>query len=110
MAYDEFLAERVRRMIGSSCGGISEKKMFGGLAFLLSWQHGMRHRWRKTDVAPGRGRGRGGDAGAAREADGLHWQPIRTMIFVEAEGLEGDAELACWVGKALVFARALPKK
>ena len=34
MAYDEQLADRVRRVVGSR-PGVTEKKMFGGLAFLL---------------------------------------------------------------------------
>jgi hypothetical protein len=34
MAYDQELAERVRRLIGSD-PALTEKKMFGGLAFLI---------------------------------------------------------------------------
>jgi TfoX/Sxy family transcriptional regulator of competence genes len=35
MAYDERLAERIRELVGDE-PGIAEKKMFGGLAFLLN--------------------------------------------------------------------------
>ena len=35
MAYDEELAERIRSLVGSEAG-LSEKKMFGGLAFLIN--------------------------------------------------------------------------
>jgi hypothetical protein len=41
MAYDEGLATRVRDAIGDR-PGVDEKKMFGGLAFLLHGEHGLR--------------------------------------------------------------------
>jgi len=109
MAYDEFLAERVRRVIGSRCG-ISEKKMFGGLAFLM-------HGNMACGIVGEKLMLRLGEDGAAAAMLEPHvgpmdftGRPIRTMAFVEAGGLERDKDLEGWVGKALDFARALPKK
>lgn len=109
MAFDEFLAERVRRTIGPR-RGITEKKMFGGLGFMLSGNMACGIVGEKLMLRLGED----GAEAAMREPHvkpmDFTGKPIKTMIFVEPEGLEGDAELACWVGKALVFARALPKK
>jgi len=54
VAYDEKLAERIRRALGRR-GGISEKKMFGGLAFLLDGPRragALRRGTRETSRAP----------------------------------------------------------
>ena len=59
MAYDEVLAARIRDLIGPD-RVLSEKEMFGGLAFLIGGHMAIerqRRGWRLVDVDPGRSAG-----------------------------------------------------
>jgi TfoX/Sxy family transcriptional regulator of competence genes len=109
MAYDENLAARVRKLLPSGAG-VSEKKMFGGLCFLL---HGnMCCGILKDDlvlrVEP-------------KRAEALlkkpHTRPmdftgrvLKGFVYVEPGGFSTQTDLNRWVSIALAFARSLPKK
>jgi hypothetical protein len=114
MAYDEDLADRVRVAIGRSVdatGLVTEKQMFGGLAFLLggnmavaaSGQGGLMLR-----VDPGQTESLleqphcGPMVMRGRELDG--W------LRVEAAGVESDEDLQRWVDIGLTRAGSLPPK
>ena len=109
MAYDEDLAARIRDEVGGE-PGIMEKKMFGGLAFLLngnmsvsvSGKGGMMLRcWpERTDEFVALGAERMVMRG--KEMDG--W------IRVSEEALADDDVLATWVETGLTYARSLPAK
>ena len=93
MAYDEFLAERIRCKLGRR-RGISEKKMFGGLAFMVRGNMA-------CGVVGERLMLRLGEEGAALALEEEHvvpmdftGKPIKTMAFVEPPGIERDADLA----------------
>ena len=106
MAYDEELAERIRALVSGE-PGLTEKKMFGGLAFLIggnmavaaSGQGGLLVRVdpeesdelvASTDARPMEMRGR-------EMAGWLRVDPA-------------DDELAAWVERGVAFARSLPPK
>jgi TfoX/Sxy family transcriptional regulator of competence genes len=110
MAYDEELAERIRELVGSE-RGVSEMRMFGGLAFLIngnmavaaSGQGGLMVRIDPADTAklltepearPFEMRG--------RELDG--W------LLVDPEGIRTRRQLAAWVKRSLDHVRRLPPK
>ena len=110
MAYDEDLADRIRSAVQGE-PGLSEKRMFGGRAFLVhgnmavsaSSQGGLLLRidpaQTESLVDPPRVRRfemRG------REMDG--W------LRVDAELLETDDDLQGWVNHGLTYARSLPRK
>ena len=110
MAYDEELAERVRELVQGEAG-LSEKKMFGGLAFLLggimavaaSSQGGLLLRCdpAETDALVaephvGRFEMRG------REMDG--W------LRVDAAAVKTDKAMRRWVDVGVTYARSLPPK
>ena len=109
MAYDETLAERVREIAAGIDGDITERKMFGGLAFMLNG-----HMF--AGVVGEELMLRLGEAGAeealrhehVREMD-FTGRPMKAMVFVEPAGLEGRA-LNEWVTSAAAFAAALPPK
>lgn len=114
MAYDEDLADRIRVTIGKApdvTGLVTEKRMFGGLAFLLggnmavaaSGQGGLLLRvdpeeteslLKETHTSPMEMRG--------REMDG--W------LRVDPGGVESDEDLRRWVGLGLTRAGSLPPK
>ena len=109
MSFDESLAARIREIFAGE-RDIAEKKMFGGLAFLVRGNM-------CAGVVGDELMLRIGDAHYddalkrphARPMD-LTGKPMRGMIFVAAEGIAGDAALGDWLAEALAFARTLPPK
>jgi TfoX/Sxy family transcriptional regulator of competence genes len=110
VAYDEDLANRLRDLLADE-DAITEKKMFGGLAFL---QHG------NMSVSASRNGGllvridpADADACLARPHVALMEMGGRTMdgwITVAPEGLKTKRELAAWVKRSLAFVKTLPPK
>lgn len=109
MPYDEALAARVRQVLGRR-RGVGEKKMFGGLAFLLNGNMccGVSDDRLMVRVGP--------DAydealsrPHAREMD-FTGRPLRGFVYVEPRGVKSDAALAGWVEDGVRFARSLPAK
>lgn len=108
MAYDEALAGRIRNRIGSDA---TEKKMFGGLAFLV-----------RGNMAVGAS-GQGGllvrvdpaesDELVASTPATLMEMGGRSMagwLRVASDDVEADEALAEWVDRGVSYARSLPPK
>jgi TfoX/Sxy family transcriptional regulator of competence genes len=110
MAYDEDLANRLRELLADE-DAVTEKKMFGGLAFLL---HG------NMSVSASRNGGllarihpAATEAALARPHVELMRMGGRTMdgwITVAPEGLRTKRQLAAWVDRSLAFVKTLPPK
>lgn len=110
MAYDEQLAARIRDLVAGEAG-LMEKKMFGGLAFLV-----------KGNMAVAAS-GQGGllvRADPAESADLVETTSAtememrgRTMagwLRLDSADVETDEELSAWVDRGVAFARSLPPK
>jgi hypothetical protein len=110
MAYDEDLANRLREILAAE-EAVTEREMFGGLAFLL---HG------RMSVSAS---GRGGllaridpvqtDAALARPHSTLMHMRGRAMegwIRVAPEGVVIKRELAAWVKRSVAYVSTLPPK
>ncbi|NIH80626.1 TfoX/Sxy family protein [Amycolatopsis viridis] len=109
MAYDPGLADRIRDLL-SGAEGITEKRMFGGLAFLV---HG------NMAVAA---RSRGGLLVRVDPAEGesLLGEDVRPMVMrgrempgwleVDAGAVRDRRRLERWVTRGLSYARGLPAK
>ena len=109
MAYDEQLAQRVRQAL-SSQDGIIEKKMFGGLAFML---HGnMSVGVEKDQLMVRVGPDRYEEALAQPHARPMDFtgRPMKGFVYVPLDGLSTDADLQEWVQLGLDFALSLPGK
>jgi TfoX/Sxy family transcriptional regulator of competence genes len=109
MAYDEGLATRVREVL-SDQPELVEKKMFGGLAFLL---HGnMACGVRGEDLIV-RVAAEAADA-ALREPGtrpfDLTGRPMKGWLLVDADGHAEDDDLRRWVDRGLAYANSLPPK
>jgi TfoX/Sxy family transcriptional regulator of competence genes len=108
MTYDEELADRIREtMLGEP--GLSERKMFGGLAFMLDGH--MCCGIVGNDLML-----RLGKDGATQALEQPHvrpmdftGRPMAGMVYVAPQGLNDDA-LNRWLTQAATFARTLPPK
>lgn len=110
MAYDEELAHRLREQLADEAG-VTEKAMFGGLAFLLNGN--------MTVAAFGRGGLMvrvGPDAvdGAlsrphAKQIE-MRGRPMTGWVHVASEGVRTKRQLTPWVTGSLAFVRTLPPK
>jgi len=109
MPYDEGLAQRVREFLADE-PGLSEKRMFGGLAFLLKGNMcvGIVKDELMVRVGPDAYRDLLHQP-SARKMD-FTGKPMKGFVFVEPEGFESDADLRRWVGHGLAYASALPAK
>jgi hypothetical protein len=109
MAYDEGLATRVRDVLGDR-PGLAEKKMFGGLAFLL---HGnMACGVRGDDLIV---RVAAEVADAAQDEPGtrpfdLTGRPMKGWLLVDPGGHAEDEDLRRWVDRGVAYASSLPAK
>jgi TfoX/Sxy family transcriptional regulator of competence genes len=109
VAYDEELADRLRLLLAGR--GTVEKRMFGGLAFLVngnmavaaSGQGGLMVR-----VSPEQTETLRQEPGA--EPFVMRDRPMRGWLRVAPEVLEDDAVLRTWVERGLAYAGTLPPK
>jgi hypothetical protein len=110
MAYDEDLAQRIRALVAKE-RGLSEKKMFGGLAFLIggnmsvsaSGQGGLLLRCDPDET----------DALVAKphaERFVMRGRAMDGWLRVAPEGVRTKGELEPWVRQAVAYARSLPAK
>jgi TfoX/Sxy family transcriptional regulator of competence genes len=110
VAYDEELAARIRELVSAE-PGLAEKKMFGGLAFLI-----------EGNMAVGVS-GQGGIlvrvdpdesdelvATTSAQLMEMRGRSMRGWLRVAAEDVAGDAALADWVERGTTYARSLPPK
>lgn len=109
MAYDEGLTERIR-MVLSDRPGLVEKKMFGGVGFML--QGNMACGVNKDDLIVRVGPERYGEAVIrpyAKEFD-MTGRPMKGWVVVTPPGYENDEDLDSWVEEGVEFALSLPPK
>lgn len=109
MAYDEALASRVRETLSEN-PEITERKMFGGIAFMLSGN--MAVGVSKDDLMVRIDPDDQDDALAqpgVRVFD-MTGRPMKGWILVASEATEEDTDLLTWVEAGLDFAGSLPPK
>lgn len=109
MAYDESLAARVTEIL-SGRSDIVERKMFGGLAFMLSGNMCccVTNKGLMVRVGP-EGYAQALALPHAGVMD-MTGRPMRGWVLVQPAGLESDAGLNRWVGRGAEFAATLPAK
>jgi len=110
MAYDEALAGRIRTLVADE-RGVTEKTMFGGLAFLVggnmavaaSGQGGLLVRVdpEESDELV---------RTTAAETAVMRGRPMQGWLRVEAKDVTTDAALSGWVARSVAFAGSLPAK
>ena len=103
MAYNEFLADRVRNILHPYAEEIEEKKMMGGLTFMLKSKmccgivkddlmvRVIEEKYESSLQRP-----------YCREMD-FTGKPLKGFLFVDIEGLESDADLKEWINLGIEF-------
>ena len=110
MAYDEELADRLRELVQAE-PGVTEKRMFGGLAFLIngnmavsaSGQGGLLLR-----VDPAETDALVEDPNARRFV--MRGREMDGWLRVDTGSLSTDRQLQQWVARGVAYARSLPPK
>jgi TfoX/Sxy family transcriptional regulator of competence genes len=113
MAYDEFLTERIRRAFQDQHVVFEEKKMMGGVCFLVDGKMaaGVIKNKMMARIDPNIQEQALSQKGAT-EMDFTH-RPMKGFVFVEPEGTDLDKDLEYWVKLCLEFnpkAKASKKK
>jgi TfoX/Sxy family transcriptional regulator of competence genes len=109
MAYDEDLANRIREQLADQ-DGVTEKEMFGGIAFLLSGNMAVGVSRDELMVRVGKEHGDEALAEPQTRPFDMSGRPMKAWVLVEQAGFETDAQLAGWVARGVAYARSLPPK
>jgi hypothetical protein len=126
MAHDEGLAERIREIMyvvpssdghsaeprkgGATSHFVTEKKMFGGLCFMVSGNMccGIVGEILMARVGPGQ-YFQCLELPHAREMD-FTGKPLKGMLYVDPEGVAEDEDLQAWIDRCMAFMKTLPPK
>ena len=109
MAYDDELAERLREVFSNRLD-IEEKKMFGGLAFMLSGHMclGINDTMLMARVGPEQYEA-ALSRPHARKMD-FTGQSMKGFVYVAPEGIVEDEDLKSWTDLCEKFVRSLPPR
>jgi TfoX/Sxy family transcriptional regulator of competence genes len=110
VAYDEELANRIRELLSEEAG-LTEQRMFGGLAFLIDGHMAVaasRTGGLMVRVDPAAGEKL--VATTVAEPMVMKGRPMSGWVRVEADAVRTMRQLARWVGLGTAYARSLPPK
>jgi TfoX/Sxy family transcriptional regulator of competence genes len=109
MAYDEETAYRVRAVLADQ-DSVTEKKMFGGLTFMVNGHMccGVTTEHLMLRVGPDQYEACLAQPHASEMV--FTGRPMKGFIYVEPAGYERDEDLQVWVGRGLAFVNTLPPK
>jgi len=109
MPHDQLLVDRVRVLVARR-RDVSERKMFGGVCFMVAGN--MACGVAEKDLVV-----RLGAAGATAALEERHTRPMdftgrpmKSMVYVGPAGLRSEGSLKSWVDRSVRFARSLPPK
>jgi hypothetical protein len=109
MAYSEALAARIRKRLARR-KNVEEKKMFGGLAFLLAGNL-LVGVWKESLIVRlGPEQGEEALLQPHVKAFDVTGRPMKNWVLVEPAGVEADDQLGNWIQQAVKFVGKLPAK
>ena len=109
IAYDEKLAERLSALLKNR-KGYSQKKMFGGVAFLLNGN--MCFGVHKDNLVLRMGEETANKSLKSKHASlfDITGRPMKGWIMVSKDGIKTKESLVKWTSPAIEFVKTLPKK
>ncbi|HEY5977554.1 MAG TPA: TfoX/Sxy family protein [Solirubrobacterales bacterium] len=108
MAFDESLADRIRDVLVAR-SNVSERKMFGGIAFMVAGNMACGVIGDDLMVRLGPDAEKALEEPHTRPMD-FTGKPMMTTVYVDPEGTGADEALAQWVEAGAEFAASLPPK
>ncbi len=109
MAFDEGLAQRVRKALGDR-PSVTEKKMFGGLAFLVDGKMFVGISGSRLMARIGTERYDDALALAHVREMAFTGRPMKGYVYIDPSGLADDNDLVAWVTWCVGYVAALPAK
>jgi hypothetical protein len=109
VSYDEHLATRIRAVI-ASLPDLEEKKMFGGIGFLVNGNMACGVHKNNLIVRVGAATYKSALSNPHTQVFDMTGKPMTGWVMVDPQGVTTDHDLKAWVGRGLVFARTLPPK
>ncbi len=111
MAYDEGVAQRVREVLAEvELPGLVEKKMFGGIAFMVQGNLACGVLKDELIVRVGPERDHEAITKPHTRPFDITGKPMQGWVMVATDGYESDDDLADWVQQGVEFALSLPAK
>ncbi len=109
MAYDVKLAQRVRLILDENPGWV-EKKMFGGIGYLVNGNMACGINAEQLIVRMSEA-----DYDDALTQPNVHpfdmtGRPMKGWVYIDSAGIAEDKELRAWIERGLRFAESLPPK
>lgn len=110
-AASDAMGDRLRPLLAASAPGLVEKKMFGGIGFMLRGNMAI-GTTAKGELLVRIDPARQADALARPGACQMHMgpRPMTGFIAVDATGTPDDAALTGWIAYAMAFTETLPPK
>jgi TfoX/Sxy family transcriptional regulator of competence genes len=109
MAYNTAIAEDIRARIGAH-PGLTEREMFGGIAFMVNGNMAVGVSGDELMVRVGKDAHDESEAlPGARTFDGSA-RPMKGWISVAPEGFASDEDFDTWIDRGVRFAEGLPAK
>ena len=110
MAYDEDLTVRIRDVLATE-SGVTEKKMFGGLGFMLDGAMAVaagseRTMMVRVDPTDGADLVKSGNADLME----MNGRSMAGWLLVQPEAMKTKKQLTEWVTRSVAYARSLPPK
>jgi len=109
LAHDEILAARIRALVADN-GAVAEKKMFGGVAFLVNGNMsvGVHKQWLIARLSAEAGVEALQRPGA--KVMDITGRPMKGWVMVAPDGVAEEESLRAWVAESVAFAASLPPK
>ena len=109
MAYNQGLADDIRSRIGNH-PDLTEKEMFGGIAFMIGGNMAVGVSGDELMVRVGKEAHDQAVAKPGARIFDLSARPMRGWVVVAPEGLDTDAALDAWIDQGVAYAESLPSK
>ena len=109
MAYSRELAESIRSHIGDH-PGLTEKEMFGGIAFLVAGNMAVGVTGEELMVRVGKEAHDEAVALPGARVFDLSSRPMKGWLVVSTEGIAAPRDLEAWIDRGVGYAETLPPK
>ena len=109
MAYDEKLSDQIRALL-VKVSGLVEKKMFGGVGYLVNGNMAFGVHKNALIIRVGPGNYPKSITQPHVHVFDMTGKPMAGWVVVEPEGFARKSDLKAWVEQGLAFARSLPEK